>query len=269
MALYDPRCASYCNRCSESGGRSAACAAFRRGGACDPAGCPPALFVPRGGGGRSPTDLGGGLFGESAGLRDALRYASSEGFSCSAAAASERFAAGELAAQEAEEAGGGSGGGGAGGAPPDRDDAARGIASARGAALAAAVPPQFANREDVWGGGLRRMASGGVGPRREDDHYRPARYVPIGFARYENPNVDPADYAYYLMSGWRVAVPRTLPGPAVRALLARIYQYGPSSAGYARLGDTIVPAILGPGDRQTLAQSSSRLGPASRKYPLA
>jgi len=130
------------------------------------------------------------------------------------------------------------------------------------------TPPPFTNRSDVWGGGLRRMVRGSVGPRREDAHYYAPRYVPIGFARYQDPTVDPADYTYYQLSGWRVAVPRTVPGPQVRALLLRIYQYGPASAGYARLGDTIVPAILNAGDRQTLATSESRYGPISRKYPL-
>jgi hypothetical protein len=133
----------------------------------------------------------------------------------------------------------------------------------------ALAPAQFMNRADVWGGGLRRMVEGGVGPRREDEHYYAPRYVPVGFARYVDPTVDPANYTYYRLSGWRVAVPLTLPGPAARALLLRIYRYGPASVGYARLGDTLVPAILGPGDRQTLAQTSTRSGSAARKYPLA
>jgi hypothetical protein len=152
---------------------------------------------------------------------------------------------------------------------PDRDTRALALAGAKAAGRAAKVPAPFMNRADAWGGGLRRMTSGGVGPRREDEHYYAPRYVPVGFARYEDPTVDPDDYTYYLLSGWRVAVPRTVPGPAVRATLLRIYQYGPQSAGYARLGDTIVPAILGPGDRQTLAETSTRYGAATRKYPLA
>lgn len=135
----------------------------------------------------------------------------------------------------------------------DRDRQALRHLKAKAAGREDSVPIQFANRVDIWGGGLRRMATGSVGPRREDDHYRAPRYTPIGFARYVSPIIDPADYTFYLMSGWRVAVPRTVPGPDVRALLRRIYQYGPSSAGYARLGDTLVPAMLGPGDRQTLA----------------
>ena len=142
-------------------------------------------------------------------------------------------------------------------------------AGTRGAGRQAMAPVQFTNREDIWGGGLRRMTSGGVGPRREDEHYYAPRYVPIGFGRYKSPLVDPDDYTYHLLSGWRVAVPRTVPGPAVRALLLRLYQYGPQSAGYVRLGDTLVPALLGPGDRQTLAESESRFDAAARGYPLA
>jgi hypothetical protein len=152
---------------------------------------------------------------------------------------------------------------------PDRDSRSLRSSTVRARGRERLTPAPFTNRMDIWGGGLRRMTSGSVGPRREDEHYYAPRYVPIGFARYKDPTVDPADYTYYQMSGWRVAVPRTVPGPAVRALLMRIYQYGPKSAGYARLGDTIVPAILSPGDRRTLAQSSSRYGPISRKYPMA
>lgn len=152
----------------------------------------------------------------------------------------------------------------------DRDARVMGQAQSRAKGAAesvAAFVPTFENREDAWGGGLRRMVRGGIGPRREDEHYYAARYVPVGFARYASPTVNPADYLYYPLSGWRVAVPRTTPGPEIRALLARIYWYGPKSAGYARLGDTIVPALLSPGDRQTLAQTSTRFGPAGRKYP--
>lgn len=152
----------------------------------------------------------------------------------------------------------------------DRDSRTLAYAGSKGSGREKLVPNQFANYADTWGGGLRRMTAGGVGPRREDELVNGApRYVPVGFARYVDPTVDPGDYTYHLLSGWRVAVPRTVPGPAARALLLRIYQYGPQSAGYARLGDTLVPAILGPGDRQTLAESESRLGPVSRKWPLA
>ncbi|MGL4507977.1 MAG: hypothetical protein ACRCUF_19835, partial [Aeromonas sobria] len=89
-----------------------------------------------------------------------------------------------------------------------------------------------------------------------------SQHVPIGFARYRDPTVDPADYLYYYLAGWRVAIPRTT--PRADNILYRIYHWGPQSAGYVRLGDTIVPAVLGPGDRQTLAGSGPAQYPADR-----
>jgi hypothetical protein len=93
----------------------------------------------------------------------------------------------------------------------------------------------------------------------------PGRYVPIGFARYVPPTIDPSDYEYYRLAGWRVAVPRSIPGFRVQDLLGRIFSYGPQSAGYIRLGDVLVPAILEPGDRMTLAQSALEFS----SYPLS
>lgn len=236
----DTMCATWCNQCSL--GDSGACQGVAESPQCKKA-CPPWL-----------RDMGKAFDDP---LQSALEgFVSAEGASASKDDG------------DADASGAGAGAG-ADESVPDRDSQVLQYAAARAAGREAQAPSQFANREDVWGGGLRRMVDGGVGPRREDEHYYAPRYVPVGFARYEDPTVDPANYKYYLMSGWRVAIPRTIPGPAVRALLLRIYQYGPRSAGYARLGDTLVPAILGPGDRQTLAQTESRYGPASRKYPLA
>ncbi len=150
----------------------------------------------------------------------------------------------------------------------DRDVRTVSYASAKGSGRGSMAPVQFANREDVWGGGLRRMTSGSVGPRREDEHHYATRYVPIGFGRYVPPTINSEDYRFYQLAGWRVAVPRSAAGPVARALLLRMYQYGPEAAGYARMGDTLVPALLGPGDRQTLAETESRLGSARLKYPL-
>jgi len=143
-----------------------------------------------------------------------------------------------------------------------RDRRALRAVGARGRGRETMVPsvPGFMNRRDAWGGGLRRMVLGGTGPRREDAHYHAPRYVPIGFARYQSPVVNPADYQFYRISGWRVAVSRATPGVRVRDLLMRIYRYGPESAGYARLGDTLVPAILSPGDRKTLVGTATTYG---------
>jgi hypothetical protein len=106
-----------------------------------------------------------------------------------------------------------------------------------------------------------------LAPSREDEHrfYSVAgRYVPIGFARYVSPVIDVSDYEYYRVAGWRVAIPRTVPGERVKELLQRIFYYGPQSAGYVRQGDTLIPAVLDPGDRASLAQSAVEYEP----YPL-
>jgi hypothetical protein len=86
----------------------------------------------------------------------------------------------------------------------------------------------------------------------------PARgNVPMGYARYTLPYLDQRDWGYVVLAGYRVAVPRALRADAARALLRRIAQYGPAAAGYVRLGDTLVPAILTPGDRMSLAYLSA------------
>jgi hypothetical protein len=81
----------------------------------------------------------------------------------------------------------------------------------------------------------------------------PSRHVPIGFAPYVSPVINPAAYDFYRQAGWRVAIPHETPSHLVKGILSRIFSHGPQSAGYVRLGDTLVPAILGPGDRAALA----------------
>lgn len=85
------------------------------------------------------------------------------------------------------------------------------------------------------------------------DNYQPPRHVPIGFADRSAPMVNPYDYISYNLSGWRVAIPREHSTP--ENILQQIYKYGPSRVGYVRVGDTLVPEILTPGERQTLVQS--------------
>lgn len=134
----------------------------------------------------------------------------------------------------------------------DRDTRMMRYAKAKGHLHESMAPSPAEHYDRAWGGGLRRMVVAGVGPRREDEHYYAPRYVPVGYARYDPPTIDPLQYEYYRISGWRVAVPRDLPGPDVRRLLLRIYHYGPQSAGYVRIGDSLVPAILEYQERMTL-----------------
>jgi hypothetical protein len=98
--------------------------------------------------------------------------------------------------------------------------------------------------------------------------YSPAvrgRYVPLGFARYTSPIANALDYQYYRVADWRVAIPRTASGPRVKNILQRIFYYGPASAGYVRQGDTLVPALLGVGDRSLVGQSAV----GYEAYPLS
>jgi len=117
----------------------------------------------------------------------------------------------------------------------------------------ASWPHHCAAELPMRGGAMRRMSFYDIGPSMELEGVQ-GMYVPIGYARYVSPVLNPYEYEYFRVAGWRIAVPRTIPGLRVRDLLDRIFYYGPQSAGYMRLGDTLVPATLEPGDRMTLAQ---------------
>lgn len=141
----------------------------------------------------------------------------------------------------------------------DRDTQVLLHASAKGAGREAMAPSQSAHLENTWGGGLRRVVSADArDPHHGDDRIWVSRYVPVGFARYKNPTVDPAAYNFYYLDGWRVAIHHMVPASLVHDMLLRIRKHGPESVGYVRLGDTLVSAALGPGARQTLADSETR-----------
>lgn len=151
----------------------------------------------------------------------------------------------------------------------DRDERYMAFTRAKGSAtkaLASRTPGGCSSTS--WGGAMRRMTSTTLAPSREDEAKFvsvPGRYVPVGFARYVSPVPDPLDYEYYRVAGWRVAVPRATPGSRVRDLVVRIFRHGPQSAGYVRMGDTLVPAILETGDRMSMAQTAVEYEP----YPLS
>ena len=166
-----------------------------------------------------------------------------------------------------------------------RDDVAvTGFVMRAGAGKRAGRAP--ANRQNTWGGGMRRSAASEGRAFREDstplrterasglavvldemgNPYRPdwpagpatdppvaGRAVPVGFARYVSPVINLGDYQFRRMAAWRVAIPRALPELRVQDLLSRIWDYGPASAGYVRIGETLVPATLDPGSRAALS----------------
>jgi hypothetical protein len=140
----------------------------------------------------------------------------------------------------------------------DRDASVISHVRSKGLARETAAVPFQLSRGSVWGGALNRVAPADLGSMREDERYYDDRNVSLGFARYQSPVINPNNYRYYMSSGWRVAVLRSTPLPEVRALLVRLYQYAPEYSGYVRLGDTLVPASLAPGDRQALARTQSQ-----------
>jgi hypothetical protein len=143
----------------------------------------------------------------------------------------------------------------------DRDDRIVTFAAAKGAGRERMTSHAY-NLHSAWGGATR--ASDTIMPTREDvqsSRTVPGRTVRIGYARYVSPTVDPYDYKYYHVSGWRVAIPRATPVVHVDYLLNRIIQFGPRSAGYVRIGDSLVPGSLGPGERVTIAESAVEESP--------
>ena len=120
----------------------------------------------------------------------------------------------------------------------------------RGAAPARAGRAPL-DRRNAWGGALCAATESDVSRIREDDMR--GRAVPVGFARYTSPVIDLGDYKFARLAAWRVAVPRALSDVAANELLYRIWRTGPASAGYVRIGETMVPAGLGPGSRSALS----------------
>ena len=152
----------------------------------------------------------------------------------------------------------------------DRDARTMNYARSKGAGRAYLEPFTPGGRRDTWGGAALRNTDAnfvGVVPSPEYEMrpcLRVGRDVPIGYARYAPPGVNLHDYKYHRVAGWQVAVPRGAGGARVEEILYRIFHYGPQSAGYVRLGDTLVPASLDPGDRATLAGTAVW----EDKYPL-
>jgi len=99
------------------------------------------------------------------------------------------------------------------------------------------MPPTFGEHALRWGSGAESAPG----------------HMPAEFARFKVPDVDPKEYRIMFAGPWRVVVPKRVGPQHWMALANKIYRHGPQSVGYVVVGDTMVPAQLGPGDRQTLA----------------
>lgn len=133
----------------------------------------------------------------------------------------------------------------------DRDDRALAMQRSKTKSMLDKIPK---SQQKHWGSATSRFTVASLMPSREDEYKRsnvPGRNVPVGFARYVSPVIDPSVFAYYRIAGWRVAVPRTIPAWRVQQLLYLIYNKGPKAAGYARHGDTLVPSFLNYAERAT------------------
>jgi hypothetical protein len=134
-------------------------------------------------------------------------------------------------------------------AAPDRDARVTRFAMTKASGLARSAPS--ACRHATWGGGLRRVADADVGPSREDESRVSGRIL----SARSPARIVALDYKFFRFAGWRVAIPAHAV-PRVQSILRQIYLWGPSAAGFARIGDTLVPEELGPGDRAALAGAS-------------
>ena len=81
--------------------------------------------------------------------------------------------------------------------------------------------------------------------------------LPIGFAEYVDTTITPLNYNFYFISGWRVIIPRVIPTNQVNNILNTIQYKGPRAAGFVRIGDSLVPAMLSAGERMALAQTTN------------
>ncbi|NBQ68682.1 MAG: hypothetical protein EBU46_07570 [Nitrosomonadaceae bacterium] len=140
------------------------------------------------------------------------------------------------------------------GADADRAEQARNEAAAafrrRRGAAAAGAPCAAAGCRAAWSTALRRAVEQETRFARADEG---ARAVPVAFARYVSPVLDLGDYEMRRAGPWRIALPRALSPLQKQETLRTIYAAGPARAGYVAIGETLVPAALGPGSRKALS----------------
>ena len=134
-----------------------------------------------------------------------------------------------------------------------RDDNVMKFASSKSKALNSQFP------QSNYDSSLRSMLETSIEPTVLNEYISldiEGKSLPIGFAEYVDTTITPLNYNFYFISGWRVAVPQVIPTSQISNILNTILYKGPQSAGFVRIGDTLVPAMLSSGERMALAQSS-------------
>lgn len=127
----------------------------------------------------------------------------------------------------------------------DRDRTAVHFAKSRGAGRERLAPSYGYS---LSGGALRKATDAHMVSGREDAPLR--GHMMLGFARYQSPSADTSGYRFRRLGVWRVAI---RPGEDAARVLGAIAEAGPQRAGYVRVGDTLVPRWLSPGERMALA----------------
>ena len=77
--------------------------------------------------------------------------------------------------------------------------------------------------------------------------------VPMRFAYFKPPVVNPKGYRIYQMGAWRLVVPRNVCKEKVQSIYDCIALNGPAACGYMRYYDTLVPSCLTASDAQLLS----------------
>jgi len=84
-----------------------------------------------------------------------------------------------------------------------------------------------------------------------------SKNVPKTFSRYVSPVLDVNTYKFYKMkNGWSIAIPIHMPDNTIKAIFNLIEKFGPSGAGYVRVGDVLVPYFLSPSNRMLLTNAA-------------
>jgi hypothetical protein len=77
--------------------------------------------------------------------------------------------------------------------------------------------------------------------------------IPLRFAYFKPPIVNPKGYRIYQMGSWRLVVPRNVCKEKIQSIYDCIALNGPAACGYMRYYDTLVPNCLTSSDAQLLS----------------
>jgi hypothetical protein len=117
----------------------------------------------------------------------------------------------------------------------------------------------FPTKGDASGGAMRKMVAVDAIPFNSLEAVRvPAKF---GAFRQQHPTSELGNYYYFEPADrvpWRVVIPKQETWVGALARLRMLRNRGPQGAGFARVGDTLVPRYLSPVAQRALAQVQLR-----------